>query len=157
MGVRNLRYLTKILMITVCLIALSGIAAACDSCVECKTFGYWKAPCLWPVESIHIGGITYTKYQAIDIICHPVRYDKTYAMFNALVTAKLNVKSGCCPSSEVEDAIWGADRWLEVYKLGSGVTVSSDAWKKEFVYCSRDTYPSGEDMFKKLDAFNNGY
>ena len=145
-------------MITVCLVALSGIAAACDSCVECKSPGYWKNhPDAWPVESIKTGGITYTKDQAIATMQQPVKGDKSYTMFDALVAAKLNVKSGCCPSSEIKDIIWGADRWMEIYKLGSGVEASSDAWKKEFVYCSRYTYLSGEDMYKKLDAFDNAY
>ncbi|MGB9940851.1 hypothetical protein, partial [Methanosarcina sp.] len=84
-----MRYLTKILMITVCLVALSGIAA-CDA-VECKSPGYWKNhPDAWPVQSITIGEITYLKGDAIAIMKQPVEEDKSYLMFDALVAAKLN-------------------------------------------------------------------
>jgi hypothetical protein len=86
----------------------------------------------------------------------PVKGDKSYTMFDALVAAKLNVKSGCYQSCEIKTIIWGADIWMKICKLGNDVKASSDAWQNEFVYCS-DKYPSGEDMYKKLDAFNNGY
>ncbi|MFY9339057.1 MAG: hypothetical protein GX302_01430 [Methanosarcina flavescens] len=86
----------------------------------------------------------------------PVKGDKTYTMFNSLVAAKLNVKSGCRAPCEINNIITGADRWMKAYKLGSGVKGSSEAWKKEFEYCGCK-YPSGEEMHKKLDAFNNGY
>jgi hypothetical protein len=156
-----LRYLTKILMITVCLIALSGIAAACDV-VECKSPGYWKNhPDDWPGETITIGCKDYNKEEAIEIMRTPVKGDKTYNMFNALVAAKLNINSGCCPPSCEIDIIMEADRWMENNSLGSDVRASSDAWQKVFLYCGEctccTTYPSGEAIYKKLDAFNNGY
>lgn len=152
-----MRYITKILMVTVCFIALSGIAAACDQYAECKTPGYWKNhPDAWPVESITIGGTTYSKGDAIAIMKQPVKGDKSYTMFDALVAAKLNVKSGCYQSYEIKTIIWGADIWMKNNPLGSGVEASGDAWQKELVHCGC-TYPSGEAMQEKLDAFNNGY
>ncbi len=147
-----MRYLTKILILTACLIVLSGVAAACDCGTnECKTPGYWKNhPEAWPVDCIKIGGVTYSKEKAIEIMQMPVKGDKTYNMFDALVAAKLNVKSGC-PSCEINSTITGANSWMKENKLGSGVKASSDAWQDKF-----KCYPSGEDMFQMLDAYNNG-
>ncbi|MGB9940850.1 hypothetical protein [Methanosarcina sp.] len=145
-------------MVTVCLVALSGIATACDECgdKECKTPGYWKNhPEAWP-DCITVGGVTYSKECAIAAMKEPVKGDKTYNMFDALVAAKLNVANGCYKSCETTDTIRGADRWMKIYKLGSGVKASSDAWQEEFIFFTL-TYPSGEAMYQKLDAFNNGY
>ena len=151
-----MRYLTKILMITVCLVALSGIAAACDV-VECKTPGYWKNhPEAWPVGSITIGEITYLKGDAIAIMQQPVKGDKSYTMFDALVAAKLNQANGCNPTSDIVNTIRGANRWMKIYKLGDNIKASSNAWQKEFIFYTL-TYPSGEAMQEKLDTFNNGY
>jgi hypothetical protein len=143
-------------MITVCLVALSGIAAACDV-VECKTPGYWKNhPEAWPVGSITIGEITYLKGDAIAIMQQPVKGDKSYTMFDALVAAKLNEANGCHPSSDIVNTIRGANRWMKIYKLGDNIKASSNAWQKEFIFYTL-TYPSGEAMQEKLDIFNNGY
>jgi len=155
-----LRYLTKILMITVCLVALSGIATACDECgdKECKTPGYWKNhPESWP-DCITVGGVTYSKECAIAAMKEPVKGDKTYNIFDALVAAKLNVRCGCCPPCEISKIITGADKWMKVNPIGNEdkVKASSDAWQNEFEYCGCK-YPSGEAMYEKLDAFNNGY
>ena len=92
------------------MILLSGIAAATDSCyndctngdfngccvVECRSPGYWKNhPEAWPVNTITIGGVTYTKEEAICYMKMPVKGDKTITMFKALVSAKLNEANGC--------------------------------------------------------------
>ena len=56
------------------------------------TPGYWKNhPEAWPVDEITIGGVTYTKVEAIAIMNTPEKGDKTYTMFSALVAATLNV------------------------------------------------------------------
>lgn len=148
-------------MVTACLVALSGIAAACDGCcVECKSPGYWKNhPDAWPVQSITIGGVTYnTPGEAIEKMEMPVEGDKTYTMFDALVAAKLNSENGCCPSCEISKIISEADQWMADHQLGSGLAASDDAWQKETINCCGCIkYPSGEFMYEKLDAFNNGY
>jgi hypothetical protein len=107
------------------------------------TPGYWKNhPEAWPVQSIVIGGRTYTKAQAIALIEQPDG-DKTYTLFRALVSAKLNVLIGN-NSSCVADTIIAADAWLATYPAGSGVAGSSQAWK------------IGEPLYLRLDAYNNG-
>jgi hypothetical protein len=146
---------------------LSGVAAACDcGSNECKSPGYWKNhPEAWPGKCITIGSTTYYKcpaggqlsYQdAIDIMQQPVKGDKTYTMFDALVAAKLNELNGC-PSCKIIDTITGADRWMGKYgSVGSGVKASSDEWQKSWQYTCKCGYPSGEALYLKLDAYNNG-
>ena len=109
------------------------------------TPGFWKNhQDAWPVDEITIGGVTYTKSQAIRIMKRPVRRDKTRNMFNDLVCAKLNVMIGTDPSC-ISDTIVAADEWMATYgPVGSGVTADSDAWK------------IGEPLHLMLDDYNNG-
>ncbi len=107
--------------------------------------GYWKNhPEAWPVQTIVIGGITYTKAEAIKIMEKPVAGDKTYTLFRALVSAKLNVLSGA-DATCINDVITAADSWMAKYPVGSGVTGSSSAWY------------AGEPLYLRLDKYNNGY
>ena len=108
------------------------------------TPGYWKNhPEAWPVEEITIGGVIYTKEEAIDIMEMPDG-DKTYTIFRALVSAKLNVLIGNDDSC-IADTISEADAWMETYgPVGSGIHADSDAWKE------------GEPLYWELDDYNNG-
>lgn len=106
------------------------------------TIGYWKThPQAWPVSSITIGGVSYTKSQAIAIMNTPGRGDKTYDLFAQLVAAKLNVYMGN-ESSCVEDAIMAADAWLVANPVGSNVR-------------GRKWQPI-EPVHALLDSYNNG-
>ncbi|MGC8786911.1 MAG: hypothetical protein ACP5Q1_05740 [Anaerolineae bacterium] len=109
------------------------------------TPGYWKNhPEAWPVESITIGGVTYTKAQAIALMKADKAKDKTYTMFAALVCAKLNLILGN-ESSCIALTVLAADQWMKKYgPVGSGVKASSQAWKE------------GEPLYLKLDDYNNG-
>ena len=109
------------------------------------TPGYWRNhPEAWPVDYITIGGVTYSKFQAIAIIDASVSGDKTYTLAAHLISAKLNVLIGN-DGSCIEDAIAAADAWLATYPVGSGVNGNSKAWKKI------------EPVSHELDAYNNGY
>ena len=108
------------------------------------TPGYWaQHPEAWPVESIEIGGVTYTKAQAIMYMTMPVQGDKTKTMFPSLVAAKLNVIIGNDPSC-VAGTITAADAWMTSYPVGSNVRGNSDAWGV------------GEPLNMTLDDYNNG-
>ena len=108
------------------------------------TIGYWKThPEAWPVTSIKIGGVVYTREQAIQIMSTPTKTDKTYNLFAQLVAAKLNVGIGN-QSSCIETDILAADAWLAANPVGSGVKSSSAAWQAI----------SGS--FTRLDSYNNG-
>jgi len=107
------------------------------------TPGYWKNhPDAWPVQSITVGGVTYTKAQAITWL-GSVGKDKTTTMFSSLVPAMLNIligNDGSCVSS----AIAAGNAWLAANPLGSGVAGGSAAWA------------AGEPTHMTLDAYNNG-
>jgi hypothetical protein len=109
------------------------------------TPGYWKNhPEAWPVETITIGGVLYTKEQAINWMSRNDRLDKTITMFRALVAAKLNVLIGNDPTC-IADTIAAADAWMATYgPVGSGVHASSAAWQM------------GEPLYWAMDDYNNG-
>jgi hypothetical protein len=108
------------------------------------TPGYWKNhPEAWPVASITVGGVSYTKAQAIYWL-GKVGKDKTTTMFSSLVPAMLNVligNDGNC----VNGTIAAANSWMATYgPVGSGVAASSAAWT------------AGEPVHQTMDAYNNG-
>jgi hypothetical protein len=108
------------------------------------TPGYWKNhPEAWPVDSIVIGGVDYTKAQAIMWMDGGNGGDKTYTMFMHLVATKLNLligtEAGC-----IAGTVGLADAWLTTYPLESNVKGSSLAWK------------NGEPLATQLDRYNNG-
>jgi hypothetical protein len=112
------------------------------------TPGYWKNhPDAWPVNSITVGGISYTKAQAIAWL-GKVGKDKTTTMFSSLVPAMLNVMIGN-DGSCVNAAIAAGNAWMQVPPggygpVGSNVAASSYAWS------------IGEPIHQTLDAYNNG-
>ena len=123
----------------------------CHRCIKiCKppgtgSPGYWKNhPDAWPVNIISIGNINYSKEVAIQIMQTPEKGDKTYTMFNALISAKLNVIIGNDDSC-VANTISMADTWMATYgPVGRNVTGNSHAWK------------IGEPLYNILDTYNNG-
>jgi hypothetical protein len=112
------------------------------STVGTGTPGYWaNHPDAWPVDSIVIGGVTYTKAQAISLIQQPVKKDKWLTMFPALVCAELNVLIGA-ESSCITTTISQADAWMTGIKRP--VPASSQLWQV------------GGPLYEQLDAYNNG-
>ncbi len=92
--------------------------------------GYWKNhPDAWPVDSLMIGGRSYTKAQIIAILRMGEKGDKTKHMLRELVAAKLNVAAGN-DGSCVQEAIDMADEWLTRFPVYSGVRASSLTWKR---------------------------
>jgi len=108
------------------------------------TPGYWKNhPEAWPVDSIEIGGVVYTKAQAISLMQNPTKNDKTYNMFEQLVAALLNAEIGNDDSC-VSDELAAADDWMADHPVGSGVPAESAAWT------------TGSPLHGTLDDYNNG-
>jgi uncharacterized repeat protein (TIGR01451 family) len=109
------------------------------------TPGYWKNhPEAWPVDEIEIGGITYTKDAAIAIMNQPVEGDKTFTIFNSLISAKLNILIGN-EYSCIAETVVQADQWMaDNGPPGSGVLASSDEWE------------TAEPLHETLDMYNNG-
>lgn len=117
-----------------------GLVAA----VGTGTPGYWaNHPEAWPVQSIVIGGISYTKQQAISLMLKPVKNDKWLTMFPALVSAELNVLIGA-QSSCIETSILQADAWMTSATAQRPIAGSSSLWQQ------------GDPIYKQLDAYNNG-
>ena len=69
---------------------------------ECTlTQGYWKNhPNAWPVSSLKLGTVTYTKDQAIAILKTPVKGNGLVQLAHQLIAAKLNV-AGVIPTAEL--------------------------------------------------------
>jgi hypothetical protein len=109
------------------------------------TPGYWKNhPEAWPVDQITIGGVTYTKEQALGWLGQNDRHDKTITMFRSLVAAKLNILIGNDDSC-IADTILAADAWMATYgPVGSLVRANTPAWRM------------GEPLYWELDDYNNG-
>jgi len=106
------------------------------------TQGYWKNhPEAWPVEEIMIGGVTYTKAEAITILETPPKGDATYILAHQLIAAKLNILKGADPSA-VETTITEADDWLSANPLGSNPSDPNRA--------------QGIALAETLDEYNNG-
>ena len=108
------------------------------------TPGYWKNhPEAWPVQSINVGGVTYSKDQALAILWANGS-DRTLTMFSSLVPAMLNVLLGNDDSC-VASTIANANSWMSTYgPAGQKVHPSSLAWKV------------GEPLHRHLDNYNNG-
>lgn len=107
------------------------------------TPGYWKNhPEAWPVNGITVGGITYTKAQAIAWL-GKVGKDKSTTMFSSLVPAMLNILIGNLGSC-VSGTIASANDWMTLHPVGSNIAASSAAWTV------------GEPLHQTMDAYNNG-
>jgi hypothetical protein len=108
------------------------------------TPGYWQNhPEAWPVPSITIGGVVYSRAAAIALIQQPGK-DRTLTMFSSLASAKLNVLGGN-DSSCVASTIELADAWMATHgPVGSDVRAASFAWKV------------GEPLHRLMDNYNNG-
>jgi len=73
--------------------------------------------------------VTYTQGQAITLMRHNSR-DKTYVLFQVLVTARLNVACQDSPSDYLIDgALVVADNFLCHHPLGSGIKANSPEWQ----------------------------
>jgi len=93
---------------------------------EFFTPGYWKNhPNAWPVSVISIGGVTYSKAQAIGILrTPPKRGDATIILAHQLIAAKLNIAYngeayGWTPPTSISNAITQADGLLTTHTIGS--------------------------------------
>ena len=137
---------------------LGPIRLVCPCDPGTGTPGYWKNhPEAWrvedtPIDGITIGGKWFGKARAIELMKESKKGgNKALTMFCALVAAKLNVLVGNS-SACVDDAIDDADAWMSLFVLSGGkvvfVKANSEYWQLGD--------PSGEDLYKMLDAYNNG-
>jgi hypothetical protein len=115
---------------------------AVDGCTY--TIGFWKNhPAAWPVSSLTLGTVTYSKAQLLSILKRPVRGNGLVALAHQLIAAKLNIENGASAPSNVVSDIAAADALigsLVVPPVGSG-SLGTNA-----------TAP----LVQSLDLYNNG-
>jgi len=87
--------------------ASEGEQEGAESCAF--TQGYWKNhPDAWPVDSLTLGSVQYTKAQLLDIFHESVRGNGLVALTHQLIAAKLNVAYGT-DGSDIADEITACD------------------------------------------------
>jgi len=96
---------------------------------------------VWPLTSVTIGGVTYSKTQALFILAVWPWSDATYYVADELIAAKLNLAYGA-NSSTVAATVAAADSWLQSNPLGSNP--------------SNPTRAQGVQLADVLDSFNEG-
>lgn len=163
---KELKHLTRFLLLIACASLLIGTASACYN--ECLSPGYWKNHEDWPGDSITIGYITYYQnpecgkpsYEdARELMCQPVKGDKSVTLFKALVAAKLNQENNCYTPCVVETAIEGANCLIAPYSSSFEdqcvMKANSDKWQGWYSDCGCWN-DGGEYYYEILDAYNNG-
>jgi hypothetical protein len=94
------------------------------------TQGYWKNhPNAWPVTSLELGNVTYTKEEALDILATSVNGNGLVALAHQLIATKLNLASGSTGTS-VTQAVADADALignLVVPPVGNGSLTTTQA------------------------------
>ena len=108
------------------------------------TQGYWKNHAeAWPVQSLTLGTVAYSKAQLISVLRTPVRGNGLVSLSHQLIAAKLNAASGTTVPSSVATAIAAADSLiggLVVPPVGTG-SLSTSATSS---------------LTSALDTYNNG-
>jgi hypothetical protein len=113
------------------------------SSVGTLTRGYWvNHPENWPVNAISLGGVIYTKDEAMLILKQPTKGDRTYSMAAQLIATKLNLANGTLATC-IGDYVVAADEWLHNYPVGSARLFPCD-------------WTTGNPIHNMLDDYNNG-
>jgi hypothetical protein len=82
-----------------------------EDCVH--TQGYWKNhPDKWPVNSLKLGSVIYTKAELLLIFDEPAAGNGLISMSHQLIAAKLNVLSGAVVTAVITNAIAAADAMI---------------------------------------------
>lgn len=96
-----------------------------------RTQGYWKThggrgpqPNVWPVNSLTLGGFSYTQSELLDILEQQVVGNGLISLAHQLIAAKLNIASGASAPSAILAAINSADALMattfRVPPIGNG-------------------------------------
>jgi hypothetical protein len=109
-----------------------------------RTQGYWKNhPNAWPVSSLTLGGLTYTKAQLLAILKTPTQGNGAVSLIRQLIAAKLNVIATGISDSGMLSAINSANALL------------SSCGSVKVPTCVLDPSLTSE-LVDKLDDYNNG-
>ena len=106
------------------------------------TRGYWtNHEENWPVNSLTLGGTTYTKAECLAILRRPTKGDRSYSMAAQLISTKLNLARGT-NSSCISTTVSSADAWMASNPIGS--KPNNTQWN------------AGSGYHDTLDDYNNG-
>lgn len=93
-----------------------------DDCVHSQ--GYWKNhPGKWPVNSLKVGSIIYTKTQLLLIMDQPANGNGLVSLAHQLIAAKLNILAGAVAPAVITNAVNAADAMVStrvIPPIGSG-------------------------------------
>jgi hypothetical protein len=113
---------------------VSGLICGTSGNGECTLgctlgHGYWKNHAsAWPVSSLTLGTVTYTKAQLLSILSQPVKGNGLVSLAHQLIAARLNLASGAQPTPAVLQAITDANSLiggLVIPPIGSGFLLPS--------------------------------
>jgi hypothetical protein len=120
MAVKKSLGIALLLMLTVVLIPATFSYAddcSCDcGCEPCcvLTQGFWKNhPDDWPVDSLYIGDVLYTKAQLIAFLKKPVKGNGMISLGHQLIAAKLNYEKCGRTICWLEGAFDNVDAWIK--------------------------------------------
>jgi cysteine-rich repeat protein len=121
--------------------ALSGHDDSAVAAGDCTlTQGYWKNhPGAWPVSSLKLGTVTYSKAELIAILKTPVKGNGLFQLAHQLIAAKLNIAAGADDVS-IKASITAADALIGSLVIGQDALETSQT----------------SELTGKLDAFNSG-
>jgi hypothetical protein len=117
----------------------------CQGGAQTRTQGYWKNHAsAWPVQSVTLGGVSFTKTQAIALLNTPVQGNATLILDYQLIAATLNVAAGTNASC-ISSTIAAANAWLASHGGAAG-----------FVSASSAAGQTAVTLGATLDSYNNG-
>lgn len=85
------------------------------------TQGYWKNhESAWPVQSLSIGGVTYSKTELLALFGTAPSGDASLILAHQLTAALLNIANGAGAPESVAQAIDSSDQWMSANADGDG-------------------------------------
>ncbi|MDI6853495.1 MAG: hypothetical protein QME75_07835 [Deltaproteobacteria bacterium] len=96
MNARKTMWIALLVMLAVVLVPAAFTYAEGCECCECEvccvlTQGFWKNhPEEWPVDSLEIGFVSYSKEDLINILKKPVKGNGLISLLHQFIAAKLN-------------------------------------------------------------------
>lgn len=124
--------------------AIPGGGADCT-----LTQGYWKNhPEEWPVESLMVGNVEYSKSELLAIFDTAPSGDASYILAHQQIAALLNVANGAGAPAEIAQALDDADAWMIANadadgRLGYGVTSGAAHGQATQIATALDEYNNG--------------
>ncbi len=122
-----------------------------------RTQGYWKTkPGAWPVSSLVIGGVTYSKTQLLNLLKSAPRGDASLILADQLISSMLDAATGTSVPPTVQDAIDDAQAWMAANKDADGLLAYGIGHTKDETLPNPLVWDQAISLGAVLDAYNNG-